>query len=363
MSASTPTAVLAHVIAAVTLGGVAAQLVVAATTEPKNLVWGAGILLLTLTALVTGWLITLRRPGNPLGWLIVSVPLLLGLQGYAEALATLLVDQAPVAASWFDWYGGDNEWNWLPPTGILFTQVPLRFPNGALPSPRWRWFSRATIGAIVLASVIGMTGGQTVGPHVPNPTYVDFGGATDLISLVGFGLLVAAMVGSVASMAVRYRHGGLVERAQMRWLFWAVSVVAGLLVVGWLITALAGGTSDDSVGGVVATVWILATSLAYSLVPLAILFAVLRRGLFSIDRIISRTAAYSVVTLIVVGTYFAVVLLVSILLPGRQGQTPPLVVALATLAAAAVFLPALRLIRRSIDRVFDRSSYDAERVV
>jgi hypothetical protein len=150
----------------------------------------------------------------------------------------------------------------------------------------------------------------------------------------------------VASLAVRYRRGDRTLRAQLRWVLWAVAVATASLALSWLLPE--GLSYLDS--------WILAL---YALIPIAIGVAVLRYRLYDIDRIISRTAAYAVVTLVTVGTYAVVVLASTLLLP----RLPSVGVALATLAAAAVFLPALRGIRRAVDRVFDRARYDAQRVV
>jgi hypothetical protein len=98
---------------------------------------------------------------------------------------------------------------------------------------------------------------------------------------------------------------------------------------------------------------------SYSLIPIAIAVAVLRYGLYGIDRIISRTVSYAIVTIVIVGVYVGFVLGIGALLP----QANSVGVAIAALAAAAVFLPLLRVVQRRLDRRFDRQRYDAEQVV
>jgi hypothetical protein len=131
-------------------------------------------------------------------------------------------------------------------------------------------------------------------------------------------------------------------RAQLRWMVWAVAIATAGLASGWL----PGGDAYNS--------WLIAL---YALIPIAIAIAVLRYRLYEIDRVISRSAAYVIVSLVVVGTYLAVVLVASLLVGDTVG------VAVGTLAAAGIFLPVLRWVRRGIDRVFNRAQYDAEQVV
>jgi hypothetical protein len=311
---------------------------------------------LPVVALAVGWILALRRPGLSLGWLLLAIGALVSTESAIGAIGTVLLPAAPTAAPWLLWYGGVNQWGWVPPVGLLFTQVPLRFPDGGLPSPRWRWFSRFTVAALVVACVAFATLEQQLVPgrhDVPNPTFVHWGDAGVLVAAAPGALVAAAFAGSIGSLFVRYRGSPAVTRAQLRWIFWAAAVVAGLLVLSWF--------GDFEVPGLLGFLDLLASSaaaLAYSLVPLAILFAVTRHGLYSIDRIISRTAIYTIVTATVIALYLGVVLLASVL-----PLTKSVGVAVATLVAAAIFLPVLRVVRRAIDRVFDRARYDAERVV
>ncbi len=351
---------LAHAIALIVLG-----LEVVQVTQQAGgtlIVWAIPILLFILITLFVGWFLAWHRPRMPLGWLLLSIPSLFALAVPVSLLGQALLPSIPDVAAWLLWYGADrgDSWSWIPPIGLLFTQIPLRFPDGRLPTRRWRWFSWYTIAALVVASLLVSTSPAEVMPGVANPTYVEWGDAYGFLPLVAFGVLLApAFLGSIASLFVRYRRAGLVERAQLRWVFWAAAIVAGLLIGSWLWSGFVG---DDAAAGIVGQVSVsfsFVAGLGYSLIPLAILFAVQRFGLYSIDRIISRTAAYAIVTLSAIAVYVVIVLAVTLLLPGL----PSVGVALATLAAAAVFLPLLRVVQRWVDRRFNRAQYDAARVV
>lgn len=337
--------IIAHGVAALVAFMLALTVVVLVGAD-GDVVGGIPFVFLLAIFLLVGWLIAWRRPENPLGWLVLAVPGLFTLGAPAMMLGEALLDTAPGVATWLLWYGSDREdtWAWLPPIGLLLTQIPLRFPDGRLPSPRWRWFSAITIVVLVVSSALLSTASVEVYPGVANPVGID-GIAESPLVLVVFAALGASFLGSLASLVVRSRRAGAVEAAQLRWMLWAVAIIIVVLIGSWLLP-------DD---------WTVVRStllVVYGLIPVAIAVAVLRYRLFEIDRLISRTASYVLVTSIVVGVYATVVTSVGWLLPGAS----TLGVALATLAAAALFLPALRVTRRVLDRRFNRAQYDAARV-
>lgn len=351
---------LAHAVAIFVVTGEALQFVVTPLSFAALFPWGLTTLAFVATTLVAGWLLARKRPQVALGWILLAIAFLFALQGPTLALGLALERSAPVPASWLVSYGsGNSQWSWLPPVGLLFTQIPLRFPTGALPSARWTWFSRYSICALAVATVVTATSGRTVTNQVANPFYVDWGSATDVVTALPIVICAPAFVGGIASLFVRYRHVDALQRTQLRWVFWAVTVTGGLLLIGpWAEGWASAITSPRGVGADVAAGMEFVVSLGYSLIPVAILFAVLRYGLYSIDRIISRTASYAIVTLSVVVVYGAIVVLAS-LLPGLQSFG----VALATLVVAALFLPLLRVVRRIVDRRFNREQYNAQHVV
>lgn len=344
-----PSSLWAHLVAAIVILMFVVTLAAAAPFEIASGQIPFFVLLIVFIAV--GWLLAARRPDNPLGWLLLAIPGLFSLSGPTMMLGFALLESSPDAAAWLLWYGSDrpDTWAWLPPIGILLIQIPLRFPTGRLPSRGWRWFSAFTILAIVVCSLILSTASVEVAPGVPNPIHIDGIIDVPLVGLVTFGAIAVAMLGAVASLFVRARRAGPIETAQLRWMLWSVTVVVIALIASWLLPGE--GTEWSSVQSLVTAL--------YALIPISIAVAVMRYRLYEIDRIISRTATYALVTAVVVGVYAVIVTSVALLLP----DAPTLGVALATLTAAAVFLPVLRTVRRVLDRRFNRAQYDAERVV
>jgi hypothetical protein len=333
---------------------IAVCIVVALLLQPGTLVQQVSVMVLLLATLGTGWLLAVRVPGNVIGWALLVVATIF--IAPVEAIADAVRGSAPTVAQWLYWYVGtdDRNWSWLVPVWLLLIWIPLHFPDGRLPSRRWRWFARFAIGAVLYAAAVFSTAmGGTHG--MDNPAFIPLVAELQApLVLVAFVVGLGTLVGTVVSLVVRYRAGTAMARAQLRWIIWGTSIAVGVLAVNWV---LSGVFRIDS--PVINSI----TLALYGLIPLSVGIAVLRYRLYEIDRIISRTAAYALVTLITVGTYAAVVLLASAVLRQQGDDVPPIAVAVATLAAAAVFLPLLRLLRRRIDRVFNRSQYDAERVV
>lgn len=337
----------AHVTAAITF----VLLVVGAGLEmtAREVLDGLPFVLTLTVFLAVGWLLAARLPRNPLGWLLMAVPALFVLPFPIGLLGLALLEIAPDAAAWLLWFGGSREdtWTWLLPVGVLFTQIPLRFPDGRLPSPRWRWFSWFTIAAILTSSAIISTSSEYVAPGVANPAHLP--GIIDngwMWILIFAGLLATSFIGSVASLFIRYRRADQVARAQLRWVLWGTAIPVTALVLGWFAPE-----TFEFLDQVVA--------FSYGLIPVSIAIAVLRYRLYEIDRIISRTTSYAIVSLVAVGVYALVVTSVTWLLP----RAPAVAVAVATLVAAGLFLPLLRGVRRVVDRRFDRTQYDSQRVV
>lgn len=331
---------LAHVIAVLQVAGLAILLAAAGTTGDRLLAVWLGV------TLAVGWLIASRLPRHPIGWLLLAVSALFLFAVPVSAAGYALVDVQPDLARWLLVYGRDDDqsWIWLPALGILFIHVLLRFPDGRLPSPRWRWFSRITIGLLALGVAGIAIGGGDVAPGLANPAGVAWVQQREwLLGFVAIPLLASLPI-SLASLVLRYRRAESLERIQIRWFAWAAGLATGFYLASFL------GTDDA---------WQSWTFLAYTLVPASIGVAILRYRLFAIDRIISRTLAYALVTASVLATYALVVTSISRLLP----VSSTLAVATATLAAAAVFRPVLRRVQAAVDRRFNRERYDAEQVV
>jgi hypothetical protein len=295
----------------------------------------------------TGWIVASRVPSNPIGWLLLFISGCFLFTQPFYGLADALGESAPGVAAWAYWLAGTDDWAWIwvPPIGVMATLLLLLFPDGHLPSPRWRWFSRFTalcVGGLTVAFMLS----PSEFPHgLHNPTGVHWfdghGAAIGLPLVLG---MAVSVVGSIASLVIRYRHAEPMVREQLRWVAWA----AGMVVLGYAASWLVPGDAADNL---VATL--------YGLIPVSIGIAVLRFHLYEIDRIISRTVSYAVVTAALLLMYAAVVTVVSRLVPVSSAVA----VAAATLAAAALLRPLLSRTRELVDRRFNRSRYDAERTV
>ena len=308
----------------------------------------AALALMAVSFAVIGGLLALRRPGNAQGWLLLAVATAWSVPMAATAVGQSLLDghAGGTAAAWLAW---PAVWLWLPPLGLMGTQVLLRFPDGALPSPRWRWFSGLTL-ALIAAATAGMavvapadTDGYTNLTYLPQVPQ-------ELALAVGLAALACFPV-SVASVVIRYRRSGIVQRQQIRWVAWA----AGIFVAVYLISAFPVLPQAFS-GSEAMTV---AVFVAYALVPVSIGFAVLRYRLYDIDKIVSRTVSYAVITATLAAVYAGGVALATGVLPfsGQAGT------AASVLAAMALFAPLRRRVQRAVDRRFNRARYDAEAVI
>jgi hypothetical protein len=281
------------------------------------------------------------RTGNRLGWLFLAA-------GTAGALCTLMgayAARVPSAefpgAAWAAWIfpvvlGIDQP--------LLFL-IPLLFPDGRPPSPRWRpvvWLAIiAGLGLVVTAAVSNVDFSSNF-PRLRDPVTVvaPLGTAYNLAEEAA---LLVFVIGAV-SMVVRFRRSGHEERLQLKWFMYASVVSAVVFLVG--VEYVPNGS-------------LLEFDIVFPLVPAAVGVAILKYRLYDIERLISRTLAYAVVTGLLVGVYAGLVLLATQVF----GLHTPVAVAAATLAAAALFNPVRRRVQRIVDRRFNRVGYDADQMV
>ncbi|MEO8106026.1 MAG: hypothetical protein ABI720_01805 [Actinomycetes bacterium] len=325
---------------------VAAVVGLAASGEASAGIGDLGIAVMLGVTATVGWLIASRMPRHPIGWLLLAIAGFFLLAAALFGIAYFFREPLPGVAAWLFWYVGTSEqgWVWLPPVGLLFTQVPLLFPDGRLPTARWRWFSAFTIASLVVGSAVLATVPGEVYPGLDNPMAITMSdGATSVAIGAVAGCLLISFVGSAASVVVRYRRAALTERTQIRWFAWAVSVVIAIYVGSFFLP----GEGFDSV-----------VAFAYGLIPASIGVAVLRYHLYDIDRVVSRTTSYAIVTTSLLLIYGALVTTFSRVVPSSSSSVA---VAAATLTAAAAFRPLLSRVQRRVERRFNRSRYDALR--
>ena len=314
-------------------------------TESQNpLVDILGVLAFASPALVGGYLVW-RLPDNAVGWILAGFGLVFTLGVIGETIA---ITDNPLA-SWGAWLGS---WQWATGMLLILVLLPLRFPDGRLPSPRFRWVTPVAL--ISLTSIIfgnafkdsTLIGGVEVhmpmGLDLPLPLF-------DAAALVGMALMLAAVGGAVVSAVMRFRRSTGIERQQMK-------VFAGALtisIVGMALNLVLYETGNEpAANAMFATfVVVLVSSIAV---------AVLRYRLYDFDRVISRTVSYALLVLILGAIY----VVGAIWLPTRiVGEQSPLFVAGSTLAVAALFNPIRRRVMTWVDRRFYRSRYQMEQLI
>jgi hypothetical protein len=311
---------------------------------------GAGLLLTLWVIAAVGLVVAWHQPGNPIGWLLLAAP--------ASLTVTFASDGYDAA-----YRAGQHALPVLGPAALVFAQLfflpfiafPLiiwLFPDGRLPPGRWRWVFWVSLALTVpgLLSVLGTTIAAEAGHHVhvladgqltqvENPPSPVLGGLTLLFFL---GLL-AGWLGALAWQIASWRRSSGERRQQLKWL------MSGAAVCG--IFAIASFGSSASLWEVLI-VGIIA-------LPVSIGIGILKYRLYDIDRIISRTLAYALVTGLLIGVYAGLVLLATQVLRFSS----PEAVAASTLAAAALFNPVRRRVQHAVDRRFNRARYDADAAV
>src|ERR671921_375319 len=325
--------------------------------------WDDAVILLTsvLTFSVVGAIIPSRQPRNAIGWLFCGVGLVMGINGltggYAEYRLSGSSDPGSLAetAAWF------ASWSWTLLVYVPTSFLLLLFPDGRLPSPRWRpvaWC--AGIGLIGFVAGTALNPGPLGDfPRIMNPYGVD-SPILGAVAVAGVILAAASMVASAVSLIVRTRRAGRVERQQIKWLAYGGAVAVGAIFVA----------------GVIATIWsanvgIALISIGLLGVPIFTGVAIARYRLYDIDVIINRTLVYAALTALLAAGYFATIMalqgIASVVYqaPFRAflGQESELATVAATLAMAALFGLLRRRIQYFIDRRFYRSKYDAAKTL
>jgi hypothetical protein len=296
---------------------------------------------------VVGAIILTSRPGNGVGRLLYAI-------GVFWTLSALAVNDNVLLAgpSWLEplltasgWPG----WGAIPLIGVLF-------PTGRIETRAGRVLTGVVVGYVSLAALATLF--ESTRPLMISGRVNVFAwpAAQPVIDVVlgplGILVFVGAVLGILIDLTMRWRRSSGTTRLQYRWLVWGLSLVVLVVAASGLLNLFFGGEPWVSAvtGSLVVTI---------NLIPISIGVAVTRHGLYEIGRVISRTVSYAVVTLLVVGVYALVVVSLTGLLP----SLPSVGVALATLVAAALFLPVLRFVQRWVDRRFDRERYDAVLVV
>jgi hypothetical protein len=343
MSVGRPTRLawsLAGACVALVLGSLALLLAVSHTGEVSQYYYEDAAVALAFALL--GAVVAAHRPENPIGWLFLAI----GLSGavgvvsneyvhYTLATAPGALPGGP-AVAWL------SLWTWWPAYGLV-PLVLLVFPDGRLPSPRWRWAAWLA-GAGVMLLTLGIAATTLGDPVRFALSEEEPGGLAGLVLAVSVGAAAVSFLAGLASLALRWRRAWGNEREQLKW----VAFAAGLALVANIVLQIL-QLPGLGLAGVV-------------LVPVGAAVAILRYRLYDIDRLISRTVAYGLLTALLGLVYVAGVFVFGRLLnPGGEDST--LAVAASTLAVAGLFQPARHRIQTVVDRRFNRRKYDAAKTV
>lgn len=312
--------------------------------------WVAGVSLV-------GLVLSVRRPNNGVGWVFVILGPLLGLVTVAGASGLA----GPAG------YGYGIEWLVTVSTFLVVVLagpgLALVFPDGHLPSPRWR---RPVVGAVgvflISLALLAAVPGKLIELGAQNrPVRIDpamgiagLKPVEDVLTLGTFGGLFALCVLGVGAIVHRRRTGNAVVRAQLAWFLFAIA----LIPLGMLVSMMESAVTVD--GSATAGPIVLFTG--FSLVPVAVAIAILRYHLFDIDVVIRRTLSYAVVVATLAAIYAGSVIVLQPVVANVTGGQG-IAVAGSTLLVAAAFQPLRRRVRRAVDRRFNRAGYDAELTV
>ena len=310
-----------------------------------------GPVVAVLSAATVGAVLASRRPAHPVGWLLLGFALSLAASGVISSYVTYGLLARPGALPAVDLVA-----RYYPATGAaalaLLSLVLLLTPTGSLPSARLRWWAVITAATpVVLVLVMPVAPGR-FDPRLllASSPFSDraLGGVLLVATRVALVVTALAVVVAAVSLVLRFRRAQGVERQQLRWVALAATL---MLLAGPVVLAPVVLESPILVDWTSA-VWVV-------VLPVAVGAAVLRYRLYDLDRIISRTLAYGLLTLLLGGGYAVVVLGLGQLV----GRESPLVVATATLAVAALFQPARRRVQAVVDRRFNRRRHDTALII
>jgi hypothetical protein len=318
-----------------------------------------------LTFPLVGALIASNRPKNPIGWICLAVGIFWMLANLSSSYGMYgLRVASPGSVPFPAAIGSVGEWMWAPAVGLGICLI-LLFPDGRLPSRRWRllaWLSGAAI--FLVSAGFALSPGPMEGLlGIRNPfgleEYPWIADAAQGVIL----LLFLCILASAASLVLRFLRSGGEEREQIKWLAFAASILG---LVGFSSFVIPGIIVPDATGGA-NRLWenLLedAVTLSFAGVPVAVGVAVLKYRLYDIEVVINRTLVYGTLTATLVALYFGGIVVLQRVFVFLTGQKSTLAVVASTLLIAALFNPLRRRIQSFIDRSFYRRKYDARKTL
>jgi len=302
-----------------------------------------------------GTLVALRQPDNAVGWILLATGIAFAAGEVGESYAAEPSNPGRVGVAWLSGFT-TNVWFSL---AVVF--LPLLFPHGRLPSPRWRpvlWLGalELALGAASAAFTPGeLELRQSAG--IENPLGVA-GGLPEAAGVLSVVLGVVVVVLAAASVVVRLRRARGAERQQLKWFAYVGVLAAACLFVAVTVGTSLGDDASDGLTAVAVVAWLSGLALLGLGLPAATAIAILRYRLYDVDVVIRRTLVYGALTATLGATYLGLVLLLGVTL-----GTSNLAIAASTLAVAALFRPARARIQGAVDQRFYRRRYDASRTL
>jgi hypothetical protein len=319
---------------------------------PVYLYWAEDTLLAVGYSTV-GAVAASHRPGNAVGWVLCSIGLSWGVAHFASEYATYALLAAPgslpaaEAAAWI------YSWVWVPGLGFIVF-LPLLFPSGRLPSPRWRPFAWFSVLLVVAGTIVAaFSPGPGVGLSIRNPFGIE--SLPDLNQQLQALMFVLIFVASASLVARLHRARG-VERQQIKWVAYAGALGGGASLPTYTVLEAVNLPWLHLAGYVPALVGILG-------VPTAVGIAITRYRLYDIDILINRTLVYGTLTATLVALYLIGIVVLQRLFVFLTGEQSTLAVVASTLLIAALFNPLRRSLQSFIDRRFYRRKYDARKTL
>ncbi len=309
---------------------------------------------------IIGWVIASRRPGNAIGWIFLAIGLSQALDTFNGQYSTYGLVTSPGSLPFAAEAAWAGTWDWAPGFVLLVTLSVLLFPDGRLPSPRWRpviWMTALGLLLMVLPTAIAVWPHRGVALTGYSGSYASSDPAVEIAgALLVVGLLLSALAAllSVAGLIVRFRRSPGVERQQLKWFTFGGAIEIVVFAVTPFLLEF-----DPSFLPLV----IVAGAVVAPLLPIAAGIAVLRYRLYEIDRIISRTLAYTALTAALAVVYVGAFVGLQAVLAPLTTSGGSLAVAASTLAVFALFQPLRRRLRSAMERRFNRARYDAQQTV
>jgi signal transduction histidine kinase len=306
-----------------------------------------------LVSIGVGLLVAVRRRGHPIGWLLLANALVLASIGFAQAYAAYAIEERPGLLPGAEWAVLWDQSSW-PLLFAILIAIAFVFPDGRLPSPRWRRVAIAagvSFAAFVVLSFFDPEPFEAPYERVDRPL-PGLPGALAALWPVAFLCVVASLLAGAQAVRLRFSRAHGIERMQLKWVAYTALLVPATLLVCLAGALAAGGVEDKDVF----------SALFFSMlgaIPASVGVAVLRYRLYDIDRLINRTLVYGVLTLLLAITYGAAALLLGTGLGSGSAWST----AVATLLVAVAFRPLRGRVQDAVDRRFSRARYDVRRQI